>query len=231
VINLSIYNPLRRFLETRNKPRISLSFRELERILGFKLPHSAYAHRAWWANDHTHTHARNGWLAAGYMVDYVSLDEKTVVFVKANQYDSRTENRSSTSTMPRGSSSLSRAVRSGREFEMLARRVMSRYFGVELRNRRRPGWPKEFDLVSPDYRIVGDAKYYSMVRGKYQPPAKFATIGEHVWMLENIDADIRFLVSGNDKRVPLRWLEKYGNMVRTVSFYFITSDERVEKLK
>ena len=107
---------------------------------------------------------------------------------------------------------------------------MSQYFNVNLEKRRKPGWPKEFDLVSPDYRIVGDTKYYSIVKGKHLPPAKFATISEHVWMLENIDADTKFLVFGNDKRVPLEWLKRYGYLVKTVKFYFINNKGELEKL-
>ena len=49
-------------------------------------------------------------------------------------------------------------------------------------------------------------------------------------MLETIDADIKFLVFGNDKRVPLEWLKRYGNMVKTVMFFFIDKKGKIEKL-
>ncbi len=225
---MSKYEPLRIFLERQGKPRIRLSFKEVEEIIGSKLPHSAYTHRAWWANDNYHTHARNGWLAAGYEVKHVDLDNKVVEFIKKKTRP--TTNRKTPSEKPGTSSNLSKAVNNAREFEELARKIMSQYFNVNLEKRRKPGWPKEFDLVSPDYRIVGDAKYYSMVKGKHLPPAKFATISEHVWMLENIDADTKFLVFGNDKRVPLEWLKRYGYLVKTVKFYFINNKGELEKL-
>ncbi len=118
-----------------------------------------------------------------------------------------------------------------RDFEEFARRVMSEYFGVELRPGKKPDWPKTFDMVSPDYRIVGDAKYYTMVRGKRLPSAKFANISKEVWFLEHIDADVKFLAFGNDIRVPEEWLKRYGYLLKTVKFYFIHADGKVEELK
>ncbi len=69
-----------------------------------------------------------------------------------------------------------------------------------------------------------------MVKGRRLPPAKFSNIAEHVWMLETIDADVKFLVFGNDKRVPLEWIKRYGNMVKTVTFFFIDKKGKIEKL-
>jgi len=224
---VSKYDPLRIFLERQDKPYVRLSFMDVERIIGSKLPASAYTYRAWWANDRTHTHARNGWLAAGYKVRYVDLEKMIVEFIKE---DILIELRGRNSTKTSTSSSLGKAISNAGEFEEIARRVMSKYFGARLEKHRRRGWPKKFDLVSPDYRIVGDAKYYTMVRGKRLPPAKFATISEHVWMHENIDAEVKFLVFGNDKRVPLEWLKRYGKMVKTVKFYFINNKGQVEEL-
>lgn len=56
------------------------------------------------------------------------------------------------------------------EFEEFARETFSRKFGVPLDKARRPGFPREFDLVSMDGQIVGDAKFYSMVGGTRIPP-------------------------------------------------------------
>ena len=229
---MSKYSALRDFLLSTGKDVVVLSFNEIAEIIGSELPLSAFKHRAWWANDRYHTHARNGWLAAGYIVSHVDFDKQKVVFVKAREKQGENVVGKVLSSPTRVSSSagISAAVRNAREFEELARRIMSKYFGVKLSKGKKPGWPKEFDLVSPDFKIVGDVKYYTMVRGTSLPPAKFATIAEHVWMLENIEADIKFLVFGNDKRVPLKWLEKYGYLVKSVKFYFINNDGKVEEL-
>ena len=111
-----------------------------------------------------------------------------------------------------------------REFEALARRIMAAEMGVHLTPRTLPGVPKRFDLVSADGTIVGDAKYYAMVQGKARPPAKFATIAEHVWLLEKANAKFKFLVFGNDRRVPATWLGLYGALVDEVVFYYLSDD-------
>ncbi len=115
-------------------------------------------------------------------------------------------------------------------FEVLARRVLSAHFGSVLSRGRVPGVRKEFDFVSPDRRIVGDVKYYSLVRGVGLPSAKFATIAEHVWLLEKTGVPRTFLVFGHDRQVPLLWLERYGNLVSRVDFFFLTKDGHLEVL-
>jgi hypothetical protein len=37
-------------------------------------------------------------------------------------------------------------------------------------------------------------------------------------------------VFGNDREVPLRWLERYGNLAAAVSFYFLRDDGNLEVL-
>ena len=225
---MSKYALLKNYLLTSGKPYVTLTFERVEEIIGDSLPHSAYVHRAWWSNNEAHTSARNGWLAAGYRVRHVDLERRTVTFVKEGA--GTNTSRAGLPRPPSSNNSISVALSNAAEFEKLARQVMSRYFNTDLRERWKPGWPKKFDLVSPDYRIVGDAKHYSMVRGKHLPPAKFATISEHVWFLEKIDADIKFLVFGNDKRVPLEWLRRYGHLVNGVGFYYISGRGQLERL-
>ena len=228
---MSKYFRLRDFLLSSGRDVVVLSFDKVAEIIGSELPVSAFKYRAWWANDTSHTHARNGWLAAGYRVRYVDLGRGIVEFVKEGiPMKPESKRKSEKGVVVSSISSISNAVSSAREFGEFARRVMSKFFGVRLDKGKKPGWPKEFDLVSPDFRIVGDVKYYSMVRGRFLPPAKFATIAEHVWMLENIDADVKFLVFGNDRRVPVKWLEKYGYLVKNVKFYFINDSGEVEEL-
>ena len=109
----------------------------------------------------------------------------------------------------------------GRSFEVVAAGVMSTHFGVALGPRKVAGTPKRFDLVSSDGSIVGDAKYYTMVRGVSPPPAKRSVIAEYVWLLEHTKAEQRFLVFGNDRRVPEGWLKDYGHLLNGIDFYFI----------
>lgn len=64
----------------------SLAFTEIEKIIGFQLPKSAYTHRAWWANpsspkDHPHAQA---WITSGWFVDVVDKKNKIVHFKRKN---------------------------------------------------------------------------------------------------------------------------------------------------
>jgi len=211
------YSLLGKRLRALGRERIEMTFEDIERILGFTLPRSARVHRARWANHEGNAQARDGWLAAGYRVERVDLERRIVCFVK-----SEAENH-----LRKGGK---RAARDYRSFEDFARKVMSQYFGVELAPRKKKDWPKRFDLVSPDYKIVGDVKYFSMVRGERIPSAKFSNISEHVLFLERIDAERRFLVFGNDIRVPREWLKRYKRVVKSVEFYFLHPDGRLEKL-
>lgn len=81
---MSKYEPLRQFLDCTQAPvgEKILSFSEIERILGFKLPKSAHEHRPWWSNPSSsidHPHAQS-WFAAGWLVDTVNQKDKWVRF-------------------------------------------------------------------------------------------------------------------------------------------------------
>lgn len=60
------YQPLRDFLAAKSDRSISLSFKEIEDLIGRSLPPSAYgaASRQWWSNAPSHSHAR-AWLSLG----------------------------------------------------------------------------------------------------------------------------------------------------------------------
>jgi len=125
----------------------------------------------------------------------------------------------------------SKSISNWRKFQEFARKIMSQYFGVSLKERSPSGFPKKFDMVSDNGDIVGDAKFLTLVHGKRRPPAKFMEIAGHVWLLEKVNAKRRFLVFGNQKRVSEWWLEIYGNLVHNVEFYFINKKGNVERLR
>ena len=77
---MSKYEPLPQFLKLTQSSTKRLSFTEIERVLGFKLPKSAYEHEAWWSNNATgHSHAR-AWLSAGWRTQDVDLGGRKVTF-------------------------------------------------------------------------------------------------------------------------------------------------------
>jgi hypothetical protein len=76
------YEPLEKLLKSRRAGRWRVAFRELEALLGFKLPQSAFKYPAWWSNDDTgHSHAK-AWLDAGWRTEEVDLAERRLTFAR-----------------------------------------------------------------------------------------------------------------------------------------------------
>lgn len=116
------------------------------------------------------------------------------------------------------------------QFEMLARLAMEKRYGTTLSAGKVPGVPKRFDFLSADCSVVGDAKFYTLVKGTGMPPAKHSTIAEYVWLLEKTAAPHTFLVFGNDVRVPKGWLRRFRALT-TVEFLFLNDDGSVLDLR
>lgn len=161
----------------------------------------------------------------GLLTKFRRGHEWVFVLKESNDVLFSSPGRSNPAKIAAGSSTLSH-----QEFEQLARQVMGRHFAVPLVEASVPGVPKRFDMVSDDFEVVGDAKYYTMVCGKALPSAKFATIAEHVWLLEKTNAKQRFLVFGNDMEVPVRWLKRYGELVSSVMFFFLGDSGELTQL-
>ncbi|MEI8285020.1 MAG: hypothetical protein WCG52_08500 [bacterium] len=107
---------------------------------------------------------------------------------------------------------------------------MSRHYKCKLNESTPDNSPKKFDMVSHDAKIIGDAKYLTLVKEKFTPLAKFMVIAGHVWILKELNAKHRFLVFGNQRAVPERWLQRYGHLVKGVSFFFLSNRGKLEKL-
>ena len=75
------YEPLKTYLSSLSEPVTVLTYDEIERLLGQKLPNTAYsdAWRQWWANTETHSQAL-AWLRAGWRVTRPDLANKRVEF-------------------------------------------------------------------------------------------------------------------------------------------------------
>lgn len=80
------YIKLKHYLRKSNMQMIKLTFKDIEKILGFPLPASAHKHsESWWSNNGDHSQAI-AWLDAGYETDFVTdtYEQQTIVFVKRN---------------------------------------------------------------------------------------------------------------------------------------------------
>jgi hypothetical protein len=68
---------LERFLKAQKAYSLSLSFDEIERIIGEKLYPSAYKYKAYWHPSKTHV-LPNLMLECGYKIESVDLINKTI---------------------------------------------------------------------------------------------------------------------------------------------------------
>jgi hypothetical protein len=77
------YDPLREYLKRQTKTKIPLDFKEIEDILGSKLPPSARKHSAWWARGQAGQHVqKRAWLDAGFVVDNFDIIRERVEFTR-----------------------------------------------------------------------------------------------------------------------------------------------------
>ena len=75
------YIALTAYLEKSGKDVVKMSFKEIESVLGERLPESAYKYPALWSNSESHSIAF-GWMDAGFMSQNLSIANQTVEFVK-----------------------------------------------------------------------------------------------------------------------------------------------------
>jgi len=76
------YAALTRYLRQQEGSRVTLSFQELEKILGFSLPASAWKYASWWANSAGGQSQVKGWREAGWETREVDLRGRRVTFVR-----------------------------------------------------------------------------------------------------------------------------------------------------
>jgi hypothetical protein len=87
---MSKYEPLKKYFENipSSISEKTLGFGEIVRMLGSKLPSSAYDHRAWWSNPKSpadHPYAQS-WLSAGWRVDTVNQGAKWILFRRIHSH-------------------------------------------------------------------------------------------------------------------------------------------------
>lgn len=74
------YEPLTKFLSDQPVDEIRMSFNEIERVIGDRLPASARNHRAWWSNNPNNSVMTKAWLDAGFRSEQVDMGGRKVVF-------------------------------------------------------------------------------------------------------------------------------------------------------
>jgi hypothetical protein len=74
------YEPLGAFLRSQRAQEVPITFREIEKITGVKLPPKSQHHRAWWSNNPSNNVMTKVWLAAGYESTQVDMKARKLVF-------------------------------------------------------------------------------------------------------------------------------------------------------
>jgi hypothetical protein len=67
------YQPLEAFLSGCEADETTMSFEEIEAVIGADLPEAAHTHRAWWSNNPSNNVMTRCWLAAGYRTERVDM--------------------------------------------------------------------------------------------------------------------------------------------------------------
>jgi hypothetical protein len=81
------YEPLTEFLQKQPSGEVRMSFAQIERVVGFKLPPVAQRHRAWWSNSPTNNVMTRAWLDAGFRSEQVDMTARKLVFRREKQAD------------------------------------------------------------------------------------------------------------------------------------------------
>ena len=74
------YDGLTAYLESLDANRVRLTFGQIERIIGARLPPSAHRYNAWWSNDHSPGRQSGAWLSLGWATQDVDLGSQEVTF-------------------------------------------------------------------------------------------------------------------------------------------------------
>ncbi|PBB43452.1 MULTISPECIES: hypothetical protein [unclassified Mesorhizobium] len=73
------YSPLRSYLMAQTGERVPMSFSDIEKLLGEKLPASKQ-YPAWWSNNPSNNPMTKEWLAAGFQTESVNIAGENLVF-------------------------------------------------------------------------------------------------------------------------------------------------------
>jgi hypothetical protein len=86
---MSKYEALGAFLRAQQTDEVPLSFSEIERITGARLPPSAAKHRPWWSNNANNSVMTRIWLEAGFKTEQVDMASRKLVFRRMTTHAGR----------------------------------------------------------------------------------------------------------------------------------------------
>ena len=76
---MSKYSPLSDFLRAQARDQVPMTFAQIERLVGGKLP-ASHRYRSWWSNNSFNSVMTRAWLAAGFAAEKVDMKARKLVF-------------------------------------------------------------------------------------------------------------------------------------------------------
>jgi hypothetical protein len=77
---MSKYDALGDYLKRQPGDAVPMTFGEIEKVVGAKLPASAHKHRPWWSNNPDNSVMTKVWLDAGFQSEQVDIAARKLVF-------------------------------------------------------------------------------------------------------------------------------------------------------
>jgi hypothetical protein len=74
------YAPLGDYLRRQRTQEVPMTFAEIERVTGTKLPEKAQNYPAWWSNNPSNNVMTKVWLAEGFRTEQVNIASRKLVF-------------------------------------------------------------------------------------------------------------------------------------------------------
>jgi hypothetical protein len=81
---MSKYTPLGDYLRKQRMTRVPMTFAEIERLIGAKLPNSQ-RYPAWWSNNPFNNVMTQIWLDAGFKTEEVDVESRKLVFRRVGE--------------------------------------------------------------------------------------------------------------------------------------------------
>jgi hypothetical protein len=152
---MSKYEPLYDHLKPVRANELTMSFTEIEAVLGAPLPVSARQHKAWWANSSGKGHTQpTCWHNAGWKTANVNLVDENVTFIRRADVAKRKRTMFSPDAIPAETWSAAEALTGITDRDEIVRRAMRQLLASEAASRLIALGGTDKEAAAPDRRRI-----------------------------------------------------------------------------